>query len=116
MTRKVPSKKAAKLRKPKLVAGYIAVREMASENKSYTEPDRVFASKGAAQKYAAQLNRELRALTNPFADDREPDQLMTGGEPALGAVLKKLGVPVPQRQKGRRTSTGRSGGTRITTI
>jgi hypothetical protein len=73
---------------------------MVSVNESYTEPDRVFGSRGAARKHAEQLNAELRALTNPFEDEQEPDELMRGGEDALLALLKKLRAPVPKRPKG----------------
>lgn len=94
MTRKAAPKKAKKTKKP--VPAYIVVRTMVSVNESYTEPDRVFLSKGAAQKYAKQLNRELRAFTNPFADDRDPEMLMSDGEKALVALVKKLGLAVPK--------------------
>ncbi len=101
MTRKATPKKGKKAKpakKPaKPVTVYIAVRTMIAANESFTEPDRVFASKAAAQKYADQLNRELRAVTNPFADDNDPDMLMSGGEDALLALLKKLGLTAPTR-------------------
>jgi hypothetical protein len=96
MTRKATPKKG----KPKPVVAYIAVREMVAANQSYTEPNRVFASRRSAQQHADQLNRELRDLTNPFADDMEPDWLATGGEDGLIALLKKLRAPVPKVQKG----------------
>jgi hypothetical protein len=99
VTRKAP-KSAKRPAKPKPVTGYIVVRQMVSENENYTEPDCVFASKGAALKHAKQFNSELRALTNPFAEDSELDWLMTGGEKALLALLKKLAVRVPKEKKG----------------
>ena len=104
MTRKASAKKARKSKstrkvtKPKKpTTAYIAVREMVSVNESYTEPDRVFVSKGAARKYAEQLNRELRALTNPFDDDHDPPMLIRDGDDdTLIALLKKLGLAVPK--------------------
>jgi hypothetical protein len=99
MTRKATPKKSKKTKKPakpKPVTAYIVVREMVSVNRSYTEPDRVFVSKGAARRYAEQLNRELRAFTNPFDDDRDPGWLLSGGEEALVALVKKLGLAVPK--------------------
>ena len=104
MTRKAAPKKTKKTRKPakpKPVTVYIVVRTMISVNESYTEPDRVFVSKSEAQKYAKQLNRELRALTNPFADDRGPEMLMSDGDDdTFLALLQKLGLPVPKTPAG----------------
>jgi hypothetical protein len=94
MSRKT-TPKAPPLPKPTNV--YFVAREMVSVNKSYTEPDRVFASKAAAKEYAGQLNRELRALANPFADDAEADWLISRGEKALLALVKKLKLPDPKK-------------------
>lgn len=105
MSRKPAAKKAAKKAaakkkappKPRKV--YLAVREMAQVNESFTEPDRAFASKKAAQEYAAQLNRELRALTNPFADEREPGFIMSDEE-KLWTLLKTFNIVEPKPPKG----------------
>lgn len=103
MTRKTTSKKAAKKKpkkdEPRTV--YIAVRRMVSVNDSFTEPDRVFATKAAALAHAEKLNRELRTLTNPFADDRYPgDFLDSGDDEDFVKVLKKLDIAVPKSPKG----------------
>lgn len=103
MTRKATSKKApqkpAKPREPQTV--YIAVRRMVLVNDSFTEPDRVFATKAAARAHAEQLNRELRTLTNPFADDRYPgDFLKSGDDDDFVKVLKALGLAAPKPPKG----------------
>lgn len=95
MTRKAPAKKTKKPAKP--AKAYIVVREMVSVNRSYTEPDRVFVSKAAARKYAEQLNRELRGLVNPFADDTDVEWLMSRGEKGLVALVKKLRLPAPKK-------------------
>ena len=102
MSRKPAGKKATKAKpKPKKPARvYVAVRKLPSEVDSYTEPDRVFATRAAAQKHADRLNRELRELTNPFADDRDPDSLTSGDEDDFRARLKAAGVPDPQKRRG----------------
>ena len=98
MTRKSTPKKKKPAPPMKV---YIAVREMVSANKSYTEPDRVFASRAAARKHADQLNRELRAFTNPFGEDQYPgDFVKSGDDDDFFAVLTKLGVSVPKPSKG----------------
>lgn len=103
MTRKVPPKKAAK-KKPKKgepQTVYIAVRRMVSVNDSFTEPDRVFATKAAAQTHAEKLNRELRTLTNPFEDERYPgDFLDSGDDDDFIKVLTALGLTAPKPPKG----------------
>ena len=95
--KKTATKKAKAPPKPLKV--YIVVREVSTVNTSYTEPDRVFGSKKAAQEYADQLNRELRALTNPFADEREPAFIMSN-EKALFSLLKKFNIDEPKPPKG----------------
>lgn len=100
MTRKPTAKKAKAPPKPaKPLKVYIVVRVMESVNSSFTEPDRVFASKKAAQEYAERLNRELRAHTNPFADEQEPDFLMSD-EDVMFKLLKTFGVAKPKPPKG----------------
>ncbi len=96
---KTPKKAAPKPAKPNSAAVYTVVREIPSESPSHTTPERVFATKTAAQKFADERNRELRALTNPF-DGSDPDIAMTGGDKAFLALLKKLGVTAPTKQKG----------------
>ena len=100
MTRKATSKGVKKPAKRKPVKAYIAVRKMVSVNESYTEPDRVFATRSTARKYADQLNREIRELTNPFAGDRDPGWLLSGGEEAIHALVKKLKLPAPKKGAG----------------
>ena len=85
--------------KPKAVTAYVVVREFFGETKTYTEPDRVFASRAAARRYADDLNAQLRALTNPF-EGWSPDFAMTGGEKALIQLVRKLGLTPPAKQKG----------------
>lgn len=105
MSRKPTAKKAAKkpaARKkapPKPRKVYLAVREISTVNTSFTEPDRVFASKKAAQEYADALNRELRAFTNPFANDTEPGFIMSD-EDKLWALLKTFNIAEPKAPKG----------------
>lgn len=102
MTRKAPPKKATAKKPTKPAMVYMAVRTMRAANESFTEPDRVFATKAAAQKYADQLNRELRILTNPFGEYLGPADLVSEGEDAFIALLKKVGVTIPKPQKGER--------------
>jgi hypothetical protein len=98
---KKPTKKAAKSKPREPQTVYIAVRPMVSVNESFTEPDRVFATRAAAQAHADRLNRELRTLTNPFADDRYPgDFLKSGDDDDFIKVVKKLGLAVPKPPKG----------------
>ena len=99
MTRKATVKKAKAPAKPKPLKVYIVVREVSSVNTSFTEPERVFASKKAAQEHAERLNRELRAHTNPFANAREPGFLMSD-EDILFRLLKTFGVAKPKLPKG----------------
>lgn len=99
MTRKTPAKKAKAARKPKPLKAYIAVRKIESVNRSYTEPDRVFGSKKAAQEHAERLNRELRACANPFTNERVPDFLVPS-EKTFFKLLKKLEITVPKPPKG----------------
>ncbi len=96
---KAPKKAAPKPAKPKSVAVYTVVRKIPAESPMHTNPNRVFASKAAAQLFADDRNRELRALTNPFDGD-DPDTAMKGGEKAFLALLKKLGIATPTKQKG----------------
>lgn len=99
MTRKASGKKAKRPAKPKPVKAYVAVQTLEDENKSYSEPDRVFLSREAAQAHADRLNREVRELLNPFAGEREAGWLTTGGDRAFAAALKRLGVPSPKPPK-----------------
>lgn len=106
MTQKRKSAGAAKKPKaakpPKPIAAYIVVRELPSETPTFTEPDRVFANKGDALKYARERNRELRSLTCPFdGNHNDPDRTMKGGEKALVSLVKKLKLPVPKKGNGK---------------
>jgi hypothetical protein len=100
MSRKAtkPKSKAKTPAKPKPVTAYIVVREIPSESTTYTEPDRVFLDKKAAQKYADELNLQLRKLVNPFSNN-EPRHNTKGGEKAFIALVKKLKLPVPPKDK-----------------
>lgn len=103
MTRKkTPAKKAAILRmparKPKVATAFVVVREIPAETPTFTEPERVFASRAEAQAFAEERNRELRALVNPFAD-YGPDVSAKGGERALLALVEKLGLADPGGHK-----------------
>ena len=92
------TKKAKKPAKPKSVTAYVVQRRVPAEGESYTEPERVFATKAAAQKLADERNAELRAMVNPF--ERYPPQyVITGGENAFLALLKKLGLTAPKKPK-----------------
>jgi hypothetical protein len=90
--------KAKKPAKPKSVIAYVVRRRVPAENDSYTEPERLFGTKAAAQKFAAERNAELQAMTNPF--ERHPHYEMTGGEAALLALVKKLGLTPPKKPEG----------------
>jgi hypothetical protein len=99
---KSPTKKAAaakKATKPKPVTVYTVVRKIPAESPTYSEPDRVFATRATAKRFADERNAELRALTNPF-DCNDPDMSMTGGEKAFVALLKQHKLPVPAAPKG----------------
>ena len=103
MSRKAPAKA---MKSAGTVTAYIVVREIPSESPTFTEPDRVFANKGDAMKYADERNRELRALTCPFDGNyNDPDRTMKGGEKALVALLKKLKLPVPKKGNGEYSSS-----------
>lgn len=91
-------KAAKKPAKPKSVIAYVVRRRVPAENDSYTEPERVFATRAAAQKLADERNAELRTMVNPL--DRHPQYIMTGGENALLALLKKLGLTPPKKPAG----------------
>jgi hypothetical protein len=93
------AKKGKKPMKPKGRTAYVVVRKLGGEYEaSYTEPDRVFADKAAARRFADELNRELRAVTNPF-HDAYAEYMIKGGEKALAAVVKKLGLTPPVKKK-----------------
>jgi len=96
VTSKMTAKKPAK---PKSTTVYTVVRRIPAESPVYTEPDRVFATKAAARRFAAECNRELRAVMNPF-DCNDPGNAMIGGEKAFVALLKKLGLTPPTKKKG----------------
>jgi hypothetical protein len=97
---KKPAKKSAPAKKAaKPVAVYTVVRRIPAETATYSEPDRVFATRIAARRHADELNRELRALINPF-DCTDPDAAMTGGEKAFKELLRKHKLPVPKPEKG----------------
>jgi hypothetical protein len=94
---KKPAAKVAK--KParlKPVTGYVVVREVPADAKSYTAPTTVFATKTAAAAHAAALNAELRAVCNPF-EDYSPGYAAKGVEAALLATLARTGAPQPQK-------------------
>jgi hypothetical protein len=104
MTRKATAtkgkktKKAKKPAKPKSVTAYVVQRRVPAENTSFTEPERVFATKAAAQKLADERNADLRAMVNPF--ERYPPQYaITGGEVSFLALLKKLRLTPPKKPK-----------------
>jgi hypothetical protein len=92
------AKKAKTPAKPKSVTAYVVRRRVPAEGESYTEPERVFATKAAAQKLTDERNAELRAMVNPF--ERYPPQyVITGGENAFLALLKKLRLTPPKKPK-----------------
>jgi hypothetical protein len=107
MTRKATAKKKTKAAKkgkkpmkPRGRTAYVVLRKIGGEyESSYTEPDRVFADKAAARRHADALNRELRAVTNPFRDGY-PEYLLKGGEKSLVALVKKLRLTPPEKPKG----------------
>jgi hypothetical protein len=82
--------------KSKAATVFVVVREAGHDTPAYTEPERVFASRAAAASYARERNRELRHLVNPF-DGPGPDYAVKGGEKALLALVKKLGLPAPKK-------------------
>jgi hypothetical protein len=96
--KKTPAKKPQKPAKPRAVPAYVVVRDLTRESPTFSEPDRVFATKGAALKFAEERNRELRQLVNPF-DGRSAAYSLKGGEKALIALLKKLRLPIPKKDK-----------------
>jgi hypothetical protein len=94
--KKTPAKKPAKPKKPRALPAFVVVRELASESPSFSEPERVFATKSDSLKFAVERNRDLRQLVNPFCD-RSVDYLLKGGEKALLALVKSLDLPVPKK-------------------
>ncbi len=86
MSRKAPAKAAT---------AYIVVRALPSEDTSFTEPDRVFVDRTAARKHADELNRQLRALVNPFDTG---SGFIKGGDKSLLALLKRLKLPQPKKK------------------
>jgi hypothetical protein len=92
------AKKPKKAAKPHTATAYVVVREIPAESPSFSDPERVFAKKDAAQKFAEERNRELRRLVNPFAE-RSAQYLLNGGEKALTALVKKLKLPAPAKHK-----------------
>ena len=97
-TKKKPAKSKSAA-KSKGVIVYTAQRLLNKYDRSYTEPDRIFADKTAAQLYADERNRELRAITNPFHDCYAHD-ISKGGQKALVARVKKLKLKPPTKKKG----------------
>ncbi|MCI0704222.1 MAG: hypothetical protein L0241_24455 [Planctomycetia bacterium] len=111
MSRKATSKKSTKTTakkktttktksapKPKSKTVYTVQREISSEFPTHTEPERIFMDKSAAQRFADERNKELRAVTNPFRDNW-PDYMIKGGTKALVAVFKKLKLTPPTKKK-----------------
>jgi hypothetical protein len=98
MTRKATAKKPKKPAKPKPAPAYVVVRELRGESPTFTEPDRVFADRKAAQAHADELNRQLRTHTGPFQNYNDPDNSMKGGERAFLTLVKKLKLPVPKKE------------------
>lgn len=93
MTTKKPAR-------PKPTVVYTVVREIPAETNTHSEPERVFVTKAAAEAFAAQRNRELRDLVNPFGQYRGPGYLVTGGQKAFDALLKKLRLEPPAKLQG----------------
>jgi hypothetical protein len=87
---------AKKPAKPEVMVAYVVVREIPADSPTFTDPERVFASKSVARKFADERNRDLRRLVNPF-DYHHPDFLVRGGEKALSALVKKLHLPAPKK-------------------
>lgn len=63
-------------------------------NLRYTEPDRVLGTEAAARRHVDALNRELQLDGVPFRE-YTASAFITGGEPALLAVVAALGLPAP---------------------
>jgi hypothetical protein len=60
------------------------------------DPERVFATRAAAEQYAADRTREARAYTNPFAGyGVQPAELCRGGMRAFKKVLAQLKLKPP---------------------
>src|SRR5262249_55407400 len=93
---KKPAKRSAR---PKRMRAFVVQRRIPAENEVFSDPDRVFATKAAAQAFADERNRGLRTLLNPF-EGYSPDFSMTGGEKAFFALLKKLHLTAPKKAKG----------------
>lgn len=60
------------------------------------DPERIFATRAAAEKYAADRTRAARAFTNPFAGFAEPGELCKGGMRAFKKLMTQLKLKPPK--------------------
>jgi hypothetical protein len=102
MSKKKAAAKKPAAKKPRAVKPaevYVVERiTMGYEGTVNGEPERVFAGKAAAVKFAAERTLAARAFTNPFEWNTGP--IITGGETKLAAVITKLGLKPPTKKKG----------------
>jgi hypothetical protein len=98
--KKKPAKKNPPAKKPKTSAdkAYTVVRATGGEISGQTEPDRVYASRSAAQADADARNAELRQLLNPFAE-ASAGYVLSGGETELKQLVARLKLPPPKSRK-----------------
>jgi hypothetical protein len=108
MTRKSPAKKPMK-GKPKAktpanrkvskrLKAFVVYRQIRGDSGEFVDvvPDRVFATPETAQRHADALNREVRAVCNPFHRDYV-DALIKGGEKSLLKLIATLGLHPPAK-------------------
>lgn len=90
-----------KAKKPAKATAYVVQRRYWTDQGAWVNgwvdgaPERVFADRTAARRYAAERGRRLRAFTNPFTSG-DPKDLCRGGQKKFLALLKKLGVAPPE--------------------
>lgn len=110
MTRKSPAKKPTK-GKPKAkknanrkvskrLKAFVVYRKILNACGDFADavPDRVFATPEAAQFHADALNREVRAVCNPFHHGYA-DALIKGGEKSLLKFVATLGLHPPAKTR-----------------
>jgi hypothetical protein len=97
---RAPAKKKAGKSKP--VTVYAVQRQICGYDEGRTdgEPERVFADQKAAEQYAEERALACRAFLNPFDNGAEAVRYIRGGEKALIALLRKIGLTPPSKKKG----------------
>jgi len=87
--------------RPKALVVYAVQRPRPGEyGTNYSDPERVFADRAAAERYAAERNRQLRTdFNNPFSLG-SPSYDNAVGEAKFVQAVKKIGLTPPTKKKG----------------